>query len=600
MSPATSVVIYGELSHDEQRIILLANGPDHEVAHAARYLETLTPLIKATKPPGALELPATWAAVCQLSATFGQAWRTGPALTGWLTRQVVSRMTESGGLSVALPPGWAPRSYQVDAARMISHVGRVLLFDDPGTGKTASAILGLLEREAAGVAVRPVIAVAPASVVDSWCREFALLAPGWRTIAWRGSASRREKLPGLADVYVTSYDMTRQDAQDTNPRNSPLIRIGARSVIADEFHKIKNHNAQQSRAVRRLGERASTFVGLSGTPITHHPADLWPALVALAPGAWPSRERWVNRYCVQGMADYGEKILGLNSANEAEFRTVLLGQNRRVAKADVLAELPPKVYSVREVELPAAHRRAYDEFESSMLAQLPDDGGELSVMDTLAKINFLSLLACAAADVTYETETVWDDALGMEVEKVHTHVHPKLPSWKVDALLEILEEREGLHTIVAAPSKRLIMLAGAAAEKAGYRVGYIVGGQKPAERTGAIDSFQAGELDLICLTTQAGGVGITLTAASAIVFLMRPYSLVDAVQTEDRAHRIGSERHESIDVIDIVAKNTIDTRIRAVLGEKAGQLSDLVKDPRIAAELLGGASVTKIKSRRTA
>jgi SNF2 family DNA or RNA helicase len=189
---------------------------------------------------------------------------------------------------------------------------------------------------------------------------------------------------------------------------------------------------------------------------------------------------------------------------------------------------------------------------------------------------------------------VWDEQLAMEVEKTHTKVHLKAPSWKVDALLEVMAERPGEPVVVFAPSKQLIMLAGVAAKKAGYRVGYIVGGQTPAERTGFVDSFQRGELDLICVTTGAGGVGLTLTAARTAVFLQRPYSLVEAMQSEDRLHRIGAERHESIEVCDIVARNTIDSRVRQILKERAGQLSDLVQDKRIVAELLGGASVTRL------
>src|SRR5206468_5023829 len=166
---------------------------------------------------------------------------------------------------------------------------------------------------------------------------------------------------------------------------------------------------------------------------------------------------------------------------------------------------------------------------------------------------------------------------------------------KVDALLEVLEERPGKPVVAFAPSAQLIRLAGQAAAAAGLRVGYVVGGQSMKDRTATVDAFQAGDLDLICATTGAGGVGITLTAASTVVFLQRPWSLVESLQAEDRCHRIGSEIHDSIEIVDIVAANTIDTRVRSVLREKAGQLADLVQDPRIVAELLGGATVTRLR-----
>jgi hypothetical protein len=80
------------------------------------------------------------------------------------------------------------------------------------------------------------------------------------------------------------------------------------------------------------------------------------------------------------------------------------------------------------------------------------------------------------------------------------------------------------------------------------------------------------------------------------VFLQRPWSLVDSMQAEDRGEDPNQTR--GTEIIDIVAADTIDTRVRAVLRERAGQLADLVKDPRIVAELLGGATVTRLHNRK--
>lgn len=595
--PAT---IVGELTADETAIILIADGAVEDVAFAARQLQTLTPKVDKTDPPGALRLPATWPAVVQLATTYGAQWRPGPRLTSWISDMVGIR-TESlpAELSFTLPDGLTPRPYQIEGAHLIARHGSGLIFDEPGTGKTWSTILGLRERAEQGFDVLPAVVIAPASVVDPWVQTFGYLTPEWRAVAWRGSPAKRRELAGTADVYVVSYDTAHRDAGTGALKDNPLRALRPATVVADEAHLIKTHTTARSKAVRRLAKGADNFIGLTGTPITHHPANLWPALDAMSPGAWPSRERWVARYCLSIPSDYGEDILGLAPAAEAEFRTTLLGQQRRVAKADVLTQLPPKVYSVRTVELPAEYRRAYDDMERDMLAELPD-GEELSVMGVLAQMTRLSQLACAAADVRVEKVTEWDDQLGMEVEVAHTHVTLKAPSWKVDALLEVLDERPGRPTIAAAPSKQLITLAGHAAEAAGYKVGYVVGGQNAKDRTATISAFQAGELDLICVTTGAGGVGITLTAADCLVFLQRPWSLVESMQMEDRAHRIGSEQHASIEIVDIVAKNTIDTRVRAVLRERGKQLADLVQDPRVVAELLGGASVTRINKRKAA
>jgi SNF2 family DNA or RNA helicase len=358
--------LHAELSADGASVVLIGTGTDAQIQHMAHWLQLATPLIKPSNPPGALTLPATWAGVVQLSHMFGSMWRPGPRLTTWLAEQLTLRTRTGGELSVALPEGLTPRPYQVDGALMIAALGRALIFDDPGTGKTITTILGLVERAAAGHQVAPVVVIAPASVVDPWVQAWQTWAPGWHVATWRGTPERRKRLISAgAHVLVTSYDTARMDAAN---KDGPLARLGARSVVIDECHLIKTAHAVRSLATRRLARKADNVIALSGTPITHHPGDLWPALEAVEPRAWPSGERWKARYCVTVPGDYAVKVLGLQPNTEPELRTALLGQHRRVAKADVLTQLPPKVYSVRQVELPPAWRKAYDAMEHQMLA----------------------------------------------------------------------------------------------------------------------------------------------------------------------------------------------------------------------------------------
>jgi SNF2 family DNA or RNA helicase len=546
----------------------------------------------------------------QLSAAFGPAFVPGPRLCAWIEEEVRLRQpAEAPALGYQPPEGLTPYPWQRTGAAMIAATGGALITDEPGTGKTITTILGLIEGYGPGDPVDgpnglrmpdPVLVVCPASVVDPWVEAWRTWAPHVRVVAWRGSPAKRVDLFGTADVYVTSYETCRQDAPpaggSAGRRLAPLVELDAGALVIDECHLIKNNQTARSSAVRRLARKVRAnrgpVVALSGTPITHHPGDLWPTLEAIEHDAWPAKERWVKRYCLTLAGDYEEQVLGLHPAAEAEFRLTLLGQHRRVAKADVLTQLPPKVYSVRTVELPTKWRKVYDDFEDQMLAELPD-GEELSVFDTLSVLAHLRSLSSAAADVEITYGPDVDEQTGQP--KRHVHLDLKAPSWKVDALLEILEERPahepGGQVVAFAPSRQLMMLAGAAAEAAGRRVGYVVGEQTQAQRTAYVEAFQRGDLDLICATTGAGGVGITLTAARTVVFLQRPWSLVESLQAEDRCHRIGSEIHDSIEVIDVVAKNTLDTRVRAVLRERAGQLSDLVQDPRIVTELLGGSSI---------
>lgn len=581
------------------RIALLAGGlgDPEDVAQAAKRLKTLTPLFSKSDPPGALVTALTWPAIVQLSHTYGSAWRPGPRLAAWISDQVVARtrpLPQALPDWMTFPEGLAPRPYQVSGAHEIARTGRALIFDEPRTGKTITTILGLAL--AAGPQHEhglPILVVCPASVVDPWVEAFSTWTPYWRAVAWRGP--KRRALAGQADVYVTSYETARLDANEM--QKAPLVQLQAASVVVDETHYIKNHVTHRARAVRRLAKLAAkesgSFVGLSGTPITHHPADLWPILDCLTPDAQPSGERWKRRYCEIVPGEYDDQILGLLGSREPEFRLTIVGQHRRVARADVMGQLPPKVYSVRTVDLPPSWRKVYDDFEAEMLAELPD-GQELQVMDALSVFTHLSGLASAPADV----EVTYGPDVSEQTGEPKRHVSLKLKasSWKVAALLEILEERcgqNGRDRVVAfAPSKQLMLLAGEAATKAGYRVGYILGGQTPAVRTATIRAFQSGELDLVCATTGAGGTGITLSTAGTLVFLQRPWALVESIQAEDRGEG-DMNATRGTEIVDIVARNTLDTRIRAVLRERGGQLADLLQDPRILRDLLGGHSAQR-------
>ncbi len=300
--------------------------------------------------------------------------------------------------------------------------------------------------------------------------------------------------------------------------------------------------------------------------------------------SWPNKERFVKRYCSTSKTEYAETIDGLDPLREPEFRTALAGQVRRVAKADVLDQLPPLIYSLRKVELPEQWRKSYDAMESDMLAELPDDGGEISVMDTLAQLTRLGQLASSACDVEVTEE--FDERTGEP--KKHYNVTLRAPSWKADALLGILAERKGQQSVVFANSRQLIDIAAAACTEAGYRCGLVTGAASAKNRARDIEEFQAGKLDVILCTAGAGGLGITLTSASSMIFLQRPWSLAESLQCEARAYRLGSERHDAIEIIDVVAVNTVEQRVRAVLKGKAAQLAEMVQDVRVVRELLGG------------
>src|SRR5690606_6961518 len=116
------------------------------------------------------------------------------------------------GFAVDLPEGLKPYPWQVEGAELIANIGKVLITDEAGTGKTITTILGLLARGGGSRPPVPTVVVAPASVVDPWVEAWRRWAPQVRVVAWRGTKAKRRALTGTAEVYVTSYDTARMDA----------------------------------------------------------------------------------------------------------------------------------------------------------------------------------------------------------------------------------------------------------------------------------------------------------------------------------------------------------------------------------------------------
>jgi SNF2 family DNA or RNA helicase len=154
------------------------------------------------------------------------------------------------------------------------------------------------------------------------------------------------------------------------------------------------------------------------------------------------------------------------------------------------------------------------------------------------------------------------------------------PSCKVDALIDDVKSGDfGDDSVaVCAVSRQLIELLSARLTKEKIPHGLITGAQSGDERQRAIDEFQSGRTKWILFTAQAGGVGVTLTAARRLVMLQRPWSLVDYKQALDRVHRIGSEIHDSILITDYVTEGTIEERVIEALDAKSENFEQIVRD----------------------
>jgi SNF2 family DNA or RNA helicase len=608
--------VYGELDPTGQFIrVTVSSGDAHELSRCADVLSSLTPAFNPTSDLNTFAVPASWAAVTQLAHGFpgtpqwdgspGLIWTPGPDLSNWLIAEIIRRSCD-GDFTGQLPV-LEPRAHQRAGGTAVGMNGRFLFADDMGTGKTLTYLMGLAELDARNRGPWPALFVTPAGVVDTVLEEIPKFYPHWKAVAYRGSG-RQRYLKSNARILVMGYETMRNDTGEVN-KPGPLLKLKAGSVIYDEVHVLCNYGSLQSRMARRLALHIPNVIAGSGTPITKNVAGFWPVLNSMYPESYPSRDRYKSHYCLSrgGKPQYGNgdaEITGIDPVREPEFRIAMQGVFRRVALEDV-TDMPPKTYQVRYVEIPAAWRAAYDQMEEDMLAELPDQMTPLEANVAIVKMMRLRQLACSACDVevTVETESnPRSPKFGQEVK--HTKVTLKEPCWKGTALVNLLDEihqAEGEHdelggqhghtvgsrpVLAFAESSQLIRVAGQMAEKKGYTVGYFDGDVTQKDRTETRLAFQANKLDLLCVTTGAGGVGLNLTAAGDVAFLANPWGYVPRVQSERRAWRQGQDK--PVRIYDFVTKNSVESRVAARLREKAANLADLVMDRRIVESFLGG------------
>jgi SNF2 family DNA or RNA helicase len=288
----------------------------------------------------------------------------------------------------------------------------------------------------------------------------------------------------------------------------------------------------------------------------------------VAPLEFPRKTAFIDRFCLTGFNTWGGmQILGLRPDTKEEFFSILHPRYRRMTKALVLPQLPEKRRTVRHAEMTPKQAKMYKELATT-LATETEDGELLIAANNLSAQVRLLQLAAAEVDITKPDE---DDPTTWEVRL-------KEPCPRLDVLEEIIEELDGAQFAVCSEHLQLLELAADRLRKLEIRFGMIAGPVSEVERDRARKGLESGEIQAVLFVMKAGGVGLNLTAAGTLIRIQRSWSLVDNKQAEDRVHRIGSERHDSVHIIDIIAPNTVEVRQVERLYLKLAQLDEINQD----------------------
>ena len=565
------------------------------------------------KDPDALRVSAFQAGYYAELVTLGVVGRTAQRWRENVERLLALRPLDDGGDGAGAGPGADPleipapaglnatlRPYQLEGYQWLDLLRSTglggILADDMGLGKTVqilAAIQRMLEerRAAAGDTADtprpgPVLVVAPTSVVGTWVEQAGRFCPDLRvravtrTSAKRGTSFAEEA--AQADVLVTSYTIARLDEDE-------LVAVDLSWLVLDEAQFIKNHASATYKAVRRL--RAPSAVAITGTPLENSLMDLWSLLSVSAPGLLPGPDRFTQHYrrpIERGDTDRLEAL-------RAHMRPFLL----RRTKEEVAADLPDKSEQVLAVELPPAHRRAYDarlaRERQKVLGLLETDTAQAR-FSALRSLTILRQMALDPALVETGGTGGSDAGPGGRGRGAKGpgggRARRRRPTAKIEVLLDTLRPvvAEGHRALVFSQFTRYLTGVREHLEAAGLRTAYLDGAT--VDRQGAIDSFRSGEADVFLISLKAGGFGLTLTEAD-YVFLLDPWWNPQVEeQAVDRAHRIGQDK--PVMVYRLVSADTIEEKVMD-LKEKKAELFDRVVEGAGAADEAAGAGMSRAR-----
>lgn len=441
-----------------------------------------------------------------------------------------------------------------------------LLFD-PGTGKSATIIGILRQKYALHNALLRTMIICPTVVCENWKREWAKFSrvPETEVQVLLGSGKERaaQIQTTKARILVTNYQaLLMDDVYEAIKWWAPW------AIVADESHRIKTPNAKTTKRAIELGLRAKYKYILTGTPVLKSLMDFYSQFKFLDGGETfgKSFNFFKNYYFYNANANAPEHVTWpdwrIRPSAEKEIQGKVFKKAMYVDKNKCL-DLPPLLKEKILIEMSPEQKKHYKQMENEFVTYV----GDKAVTASIALTKGLRLMQIVSGFMTSE------DGVNIRFKE-----NPR-----ADALYEILSDIAPYHKVIvwACFKENYETIREVCAK---LKLGYVELHGETKDRNGAIESFQGEQAVRVLVGNQgAGGIGVNLTAANYAVYFSRNFSLEHDIQSEARNYRGGSEVHQKITRIDLVARGTIDEHILEALSSKQSISDGVLKN--IAAKL---------------
>ena len=468
------------------------------------------------------------------------------------------------GSELTMPVKLPPFEHQKKAFRFVLRLygmedgtvrstGAALLMQ-MGTGKSfvSIAVAGWMYEHGK---IKRLLIVCPLSITGVWQDELNKYAAfSFSLVVLAGTLAKKRKQ--LAELPADGLQVVVINYESAWRMEKELLAYHADMIICDEGHKLKEGRTAQSKGMHHLGDKAAYRLLLTGTVITNREIDVFSQYFFVEPEVFGrSFFAFRNKYFYMG--GYGSHTPYFKKSMTNEFLERMHSIAFRVRKDECL-DLPDVTEEIRMVDLEPDAAKLYAQIEEESYAEMQNS--EVTAGNVLTRILRLSQITGGFLKD--------DDGNVTQVSQS-----------KLDALSDIIDS-------LMEEDEKLVIMGRFVAELDAIeemlkkkKIGYAVVRGGIADRSDQVSRFQnSPDCRVFVGQLQAAGMGITLTAASTMVFYSLDYSMANFDQAKSRTHRMGQKNRCLY--IYLTARNTIDGKVLRALKEKQDLARLLVDDYR--------------------
>ena len=403
---------------------------------------------------------------------------------------------------------YKPFDHQVSTASFLTLHQKGFCFNEQGTGKTASAIWASDFLMKQGV-INRVLVVCPLSIMDSAWRDDLFTFATHRTVSVaHGSADKRKKIiQEGSDYVVINYDGVGIVLDE-------LKKGGFDLIIVDEATHYKNAQTRRWKLLRQLVHDDTWLWMMTGTPAAQNPTDAYGLAKLVNPYKVPRFFGAFKDMVMFKVSQFTWKIRA--DATDIVYR--VLQPAIRFTKEECL-DLPPMIYTKRQVELTAQQKKYYKELKTKLVLDIT--GEQITAVNAAVTLNKLLQISAGAI---YTDE---GDVLEFDINN------------RYKVLREVIDE-SSQKVLVFVPFKHAIDILTDKLRSEGITTEVIRGDVPAHKRTHIFKQFQEDDNpQVLVIQPQAAAHGVTLTRANTVVWWGPTSSLETYDQANARVHRSG-------------------------------------------------------------